>query len=82
MKGSPLTRGRIILQSREEIVRYVHISVMRISAQIRRTTDQGERYRVRGQRSVPARVTEMPPSDIQADIPSDSYFELYLPLDY
>ena len=60
MKGSPLTRGRIILQSREEIVRYVHISVMRISAQIRRTTDQGERYRVRGQRSVPARVTEMP----------------------
>ena len=41
-----MTRGQIIVQSQEEIVRYVHNSVMRISAQIRNTTDQGERQRL------------------------------------
>ena len=41
-----MTRGQIIVQSQEEILRYVHNSVMRISAQIRSTTDQGERQRL------------------------------------
>lgn len=41
-----MTRGQIIVQSQEEIVRYVHNSVMRISAQIRSTADQGERQRL------------------------------------
>ncbi len=41
-----MTRGQIIMQSQEDIVRYVHNSVMRISAQIRSTTDQGERQRL------------------------------------
>lgn len=41
-----MTRGQIIVQSQEEIVRYVHNSVMRISAQIRKTTNQGERQRL------------------------------------
>ena len=41
-----LTRGQIIVQSQEDIVRYVHNSVMRISAQIRSTADQAERQRL------------------------------------
>lgn len=41
-----MTRGQIIVQSEEEILRYVHNSVMRISAQIRSTSDQGERQRL------------------------------------
>ncbi len=41
-----MTRGQIIVQSQEEILRYVHNSVMRISAQIRSTTDQKERQRL------------------------------------
>lgn len=41
-----MTRGQIIVQSQEEILRYVHNSVMRISAQIRSTTAQGERQRL------------------------------------
>lgn len=41
-----MTRGQIIVQSQEDIIRYVHNSVMRISAQIRRTTDQSERQRL------------------------------------
>lgn len=41
-----MTRGQIIVQSQEEILRYVHNSVMRISAQIRSTADQGERQRL------------------------------------
>ena len=41
-----MTRGQIIMQSQEDIVRYVHNSVMRISAQIRSTADQGERQRL------------------------------------
>ena len=41
-----MTRGQIIVQSQEEILRYVHNSVMRISAKIRSTTDQGERQRL------------------------------------
>ena len=41
-----MTRGQIIVQSQEEILRYVHNSVMRISAQIRSTTDQAERQRL------------------------------------
>ena len=41
-----MTRGQIIVQSQEDIIRYVHNSVMRISAQIRRTTDQTERQRL------------------------------------
>ena len=45
-KLGTMTRGQIIVQSQEEIVRYVHNSVMRISAQIRNTTDQGERQRL------------------------------------
>ena len=40
------TRGQIIMQSQEDILRYVHNSVMRISAQIRSTTDQAERQRL------------------------------------
>ena len=41
-----MTRGQIIMQSQEDILRYVHNSVMRISAQIRSTTDQAERQRL------------------------------------
>ena len=41
-----MTRGQIIVQSDEGILRYVHNSVMRISAQIRSTPDQGERQRL------------------------------------
>ena len=41
-----MTRGQIIVQSDEGIVRYVHNSVMRISAQIRSTPDQGEKQRL------------------------------------
>ncbi len=41
-----MTRGQIIVQSDESIVRYVHNSVMRISAQIRSTQDQGEKQRL------------------------------------
>lgn len=41
-----MTHGQIIVQSQEEILRYVHNSVMRITAQIRNTTDQGERQRL------------------------------------
>ncbi|MBR0145121.1 MAG: hypothetical protein IJM25_00475 [Eubacterium sp.] len=41
-----MTRGQIILQSEEEILRYVHNSVMRISAQIRSTSDQTEKQRL------------------------------------
>ena len=41
-----MTRGQIIVQSEEGILRYVHNSVMRISAQIRSTPDQGERQRL------------------------------------
>ena len=41
-----MTRGQIIIQSQDDILRYVHNSVMRISAQIRRTTDQAERQRL------------------------------------
>lgn len=41
-----MTRGQIIVQSEEGILRYVHNSVMRISAQIRSTLDQGERQRL------------------------------------
>ena len=41
-----MTRGQIIVQSQEDIIRYVHNSIMRISAQIRSTTDQAERQRL------------------------------------
>jgi len=41
-----MTRGQIIVQSQDDILRYVHNSVMRISAQIRRTTDQAERQKL------------------------------------
>ena len=41
-----MTRGQIIVQSQDEILRYVHNSVMRIKAQIQNTTDQGERQRL------------------------------------
>ena len=41
-----MTRGQIIIQSEEEILRYVHNSVMRISAQIRSTSDQAEKQRL------------------------------------
>lgn len=41
-----MTRGQIILQSDEEILRYVHNSVMRITARIRSTPDQQERQRL------------------------------------
>lgn len=41
-----MTRGQIIVQSQDDILRYVHNSVMRISAQIRNTTDQAERQRL------------------------------------
>ena len=41
-----MTRGQIIVQSQDDILRYVHNSVMRISAQIRSTADQAERQKL------------------------------------
>lgn len=41
-----MTRGQIIVQSQDDILRYVHNSVMRISAQIRSTVDQAERQKL------------------------------------
>ena len=41
-----MTRGQIIIQSQDDILRYVHNSVMRISAQIRSTADQAERQKL------------------------------------
>lgn len=45
-KLGTMTRGQIIIQSQNDILRYVHNSVMRISAQIRSTKDQAERQRL------------------------------------
>ena len=41
-----MTRGQIVVQSQEDIVRYVHNSVMRIKGQIQRSTDQAERQKL------------------------------------
>ena len=41
-----MTRGQIIIQSDEGIVKYIHNSVMRISAQIRSTSDMMEKQRL------------------------------------
>lgn len=41
-----MTRGQIIIQSDEGILRYVHNSVMKVSAQIRNTPDPREKQRL------------------------------------
>lgn len=41
-----MTRGQLVTQSDDAILRYIHNAVMRLTAQIRRTADQAEKQRL------------------------------------